>query len=135
MKNLPGFVLVGEGPASVSGYPAYRIAGSYDFEAAKAAAAQETIVITGSGGLYVLQLDATSNNREAQILVDGLAQIVDRWTSSTELAGPTPRVAGSAPRRRRERKSIYAHAARSSVRRRFSNHMTSTVRPIVRLLA
>ncbi|WP_319454956.1 MULTISPECIES: LpqN/LpqT family lipoprotein [unclassified Mycobacterium] len=76
LKNLPGFDLVGDESAMVSGYHAYRIAGGYDFQVVKAAAAQETIVIPGPGGLYVLQLDATSNERDAQMLVNGLGEIV-----------------------------------------------------------
>jgi hypothetical protein len=77
VKNLPGFVGVFDEPASVSGNPAYRIAGIYDFEGVKAAAAQETVVISGSGGLYVLQLNATSNEPQAGTLFDGLTASVN----------------------------------------------------------
>jgi len=77
VKNLPGFVRVFDEPASASGHPAYRIAGTYDFEGVKAAAAQETVVISGSGGLYLLQLNATSNEPQAGILFDGLTASVN----------------------------------------------------------
>lgn len=76
MKNLPAFAPVFDEPASVSGHPAYRIAGGYDVGGVRAAAAQETVVISGSGGLFILQLNATSNEREAEILYAGLDAIV-----------------------------------------------------------
>jgi hypothetical protein len=77
LENLPAFVAVFDEPTSVSGHPAYRIGGGYDFDSVRAAAAQETVVIEGSGGLYVLQLNATSDEREAQILYDGLGAIAE----------------------------------------------------------
>jgi len=75
MKNLPGFAPAGEENATVSGFPAYRIAGTYDLKGAKAASGQETVVFKGSGGLYVLQINGTSDESQAQALFDGLEGI------------------------------------------------------------
>ena len=75
MKNLPGFVPAGEETATVSGFPAYRIAGEYDLQGAKAASGQETVVIPAQQGLYVLQLNATSNESQSKALFDALETI------------------------------------------------------------
>jgi hypothetical protein len=76
MKNLPGFVQAGEENATVSGFPAYRIAGEYDLQGAKAASGQETVIFKGGdGGLYVLQMNATSDERHSQALFDALEAI------------------------------------------------------------
>ncbi|WP_167101408.1 LpqN/LpqT family lipoprotein [Mycobacterium sp. DL592] len=75
MKNLPGFVPAGEESATVSGYPAYRIAGKYDLNGIKAASGQETVVFKGNDGLYVLQMNATSDESQSQALFDALQSI------------------------------------------------------------
>ena len=75
MKNLPGFVAAGDETATVSGFPAYRIAGEYDLQGIKAASGQETVVIQGPGGLYVLQMNATSNEDQSKPLFDALEAI------------------------------------------------------------
>jgi hypothetical protein len=75
MKNLPGFVPAGDEAATVSGFPAYRIAGEYDLQGIKAASGQETVVIQGPGGLYVLQMNATSNEDQSKPLFDALEAI------------------------------------------------------------
>ncbi len=75
MKNLPGFVPAGEETATVSGFPAYRIAGEYDMQGVKAASGQETVVFKGSDGLYVLQMNGTSDERQSQALFDALEAI------------------------------------------------------------
>ncbi len=82
MKNLPGFVPAGDETATVSGFPAYRIAGEYDLQGIKAASGQETIVINGQQGLYVLQLNATSNDAQAKVLFDAL-ETIDKTISIT----------------------------------------------------
>ena len=76
IKNLLAFVPVFDEPATVSGHPAYRIAGGYEIDGVRATAAQETVVISGTGGPYILQLNATSNEREANILYNGLEAVV-----------------------------------------------------------
>ena len=75
MKNLPGFVPAGEESATVSGFPAYRIAGEYDRQGVKAASGQETVVFQGSDGLYVLQMNATSDEAQGKALFDALEAI------------------------------------------------------------
>jgi hypothetical protein len=82
MKNLPGFTPAGEETATVSGFPAYRIAGEYDLQGIKAASGQETIIINGQQGLYVLQLNATSNEAQAKPLFDAL-ETIDKTISIT----------------------------------------------------
>ncbi|RMI35559.1 LpqN/LpqT family lipoprotein [Nocardia stercoris] len=79
MKNLPGFSEIGQGAVTqVSGYPAYRIAGTYDLEGLPAVTAQETIVIPGAGGLYVMQLNATGNENQADVLQAAIHTIDDQ---------------------------------------------------------
>jgi hypothetical protein len=75
MKNLPGFVAAGDGPATVSGFPAYRIAGEYDLNGGKAASGQETVVIQNANGLFVLQMNATSDESQSKALFDALESI------------------------------------------------------------
>lgn len=75
MKNLPEFVPVGDEAVTVSGFPAYRIAGGYDLQGIKAASGQETVVIQGASGLYVLQMNATSNEDQSKPLFDALEAI------------------------------------------------------------
>ncbi|MGH3953633.1 MAG: LpqN/LpqT family lipoprotein [Mycobacterium sp.] len=75
MKNLPEFVPVGDGSAEVSGYPAYRIAGSYNLEGIKAASGQETVLITSNGALYILQMNATSNEEQSDALFTAMSAI------------------------------------------------------------
>lgn len=75
MKNLPGFVPVGDGKAEVSGYPAYRIAGSYDLDEIKAASGQETVLIPSNGALYILQMNATSNAEQSDALFTAMSAI------------------------------------------------------------
>jgi hypothetical protein len=75
MKNLPGFVPAGEETGQVAGYSAYRIAGTYDLQGTKAASGQETIVIPTSTGLFVMQLNATSDASDSDALFTALETI------------------------------------------------------------
>ena len=75
MKNLPGFVPAGEESATVSGFPAYRIAGEYDLQGIKAASGQETVVIPRRTGPLRLQINATSNEDQSKVLFDALEAI------------------------------------------------------------
>ncbi|WP_078354043.1 LpqN/LpqT family lipoprotein [Mycobacteroides chelonae] len=75
MKNLPEFVPVGDGSAEVSGYRAYRIAGSYNLDGIKAASGQETVVIPSNGALYILQMNATSNEEQSEALFTAMSAI------------------------------------------------------------
>ena len=60
---------------TVSGFPAYRIAGEYDMQGGKAASGQETVVIPTQQGLFVLQLNATSDESQSQPLFDAMESI------------------------------------------------------------
>ncbi|MGV9833578.1 LpqN/LpqT family lipoprotein [Nocardia niigatensis] len=82
MKNLPGFTQIGNGSVTtVSGYPAYRIAGTYTLQGIPAVSAQETVVIPGAGGTYyVLQLNATSNQDQAGVLQSAIETIDQQIT-------------------------------------------------------
>lgn len=75
MKNLPGFTPVGDEKAEVSGFPAYRIAGSYNLEGIKAASGQETVLIPSNGALYILQMNATSNEEQSDALFTAMGAI------------------------------------------------------------
>lgn len=75
MKNLPGFVPVGDETGTVSGFTAYRIAGSYDLEGIKAASGQESVVIPAPEGMYILQLNGTSNQDQSDALFTALGAI------------------------------------------------------------
>jgi hypothetical protein len=83
MKNLPGFGPIGDGSvATVSGFPAYRIAGIYNLQGIQAVSAQETVVIPAAGGLYVLQLNATSNQDQMAVLQAAI-ETIDQQISIT----------------------------------------------------
>ncbi|MFE3223706.1 LpqN/LpqT family lipoprotein [Nocardia sp. NPDC059228] len=82
MKNLPGSTRIGTGSVTtVSGFPAYRIAGTYTLQGISAVSAQETVVIPGPGGVYyVLQLNATSNQDQAGVLQSAIETIDQQIT-------------------------------------------------------
>jgi len=68
MKNLPDFHQLGGGTDRLSGYPSYKIAGTYDLDGISAVTAQQTVIIPGPDGVYVLQFNATSNEDQADAL-------------------------------------------------------------------
>jgi len=73
VKNLPGFESVGEEPGTSAGFPAFRIAGTYNLKSGgKAAFGQETVVFKGPDGLYVLQINATSDESQGHELFEAL---------------------------------------------------------------
>lgn len=83
MQNLPGFTPFGPGETDLfSGYPAYKIAGSYDLKEITAVTAQLTVVIPGPRSVYVLQFNATSNADQAEAL-GAAADFIDANTSIT----------------------------------------------------
>lgn len=84
MRNLPEFSPLGSGgtPATLSGYPAYKIAGTYNLDGITAVTAQQTVVISGSDGIYVLQFNATSNDDQAAVLENATQFIDDNTTIS-----------------------------------------------------
>ncbi len=83
IKNLPEVELLGEGEVStLDSYPAYQIAASYTLEGQKVVTAQKTVVIPGADGLYILQLNGTSNEAQGDIL-QAAAQTIDEKTTIT----------------------------------------------------
>lgn len=80
MKNLPQFNQIGTGTTGkLSGYPAYKIAGTYNLEGMTAVTAQQTVVIKGTDAVYVLQFNATSNEDQASAL-QAAADAIDQQT-------------------------------------------------------
>lgn len=80
MKNLPGFSQIGKGEVgTLSGYPSYKIAGTYNLNGMTAVTAQQTVVIPGPDGTYILQFNATSNEDQATVLEAAL-DAIDRQT-------------------------------------------------------
>lgn len=68
IKNLKDAELVDERTTTLSGYPAYDIAATYDLEGTEALSAQKTVIIPGDGAVFILQLNGTSDQAQAEIL-------------------------------------------------------------------
>jgi hypothetical protein len=80
LKNLPSSEIVDEREATLSSFPAYEIAATYDLEGTAALSAQKTVVITtADGATYILQLNGTSDQAQAEILGDA-ANTIDTAT-------------------------------------------------------
>jgi hypothetical protein len=59
LKNLPGFQPMGDGAtATLAGFPAYQLGGTWVQDGRTKAVAQKTVVIAASNALYVLRLNA-----------------------------------------------------------------------------
>jgi hypothetical protein len=83
MKNLPGYEGDGVGSAStLGGFDAWQVGGTYLKEGAKHAVAQKTVVIPGSDGLFVLQLNADGTEDQMGVLMDA-TNIIDEQTTIT----------------------------------------------------
>jgi hypothetical protein len=87
LKNLPGFEGGSpDGKESTLGVPpgqsfkAWQFGGSYTKNGKKRTVAQKTVVITGPGGLYVLQLDADALDAETGPLMDATNAIDEQTT-------------------------------------------------------
>ncbi|MCX6470499.1 MAG: LpqN/LpqT family lipoprotein [Corynebacteriales bacterium] len=81
IKNLKGASVVDERTTTLSGYPAYDIAATYDLEGTEALSAQKTVIIPGDGVTYILQLNGTSDQAQAEIL-GAAAKAIDGATIS-----------------------------------------------------
>jgi hypothetical protein len=83
LQNLPGWEAWNEGETSTLGeYPAYQLGGTWVQDGQKKVVAQKTVVIPGSDGLYVLQLNA--DGLESQMDVIGPATLdIDEQTTIT----------------------------------------------------
>jgi hypothetical protein len=81
-KNLPGFKPMGDGSAAtLAGFPAYQLGGSWVDNGQTKAVAQKTVVIPASDGVYVLRLNADCLDNQidqalpATIAIDEKAKI------------------------------------------------------------
>ena len=83
IRNLPGYDGAAEGsPSKLSGFDATQVGGTYTKDGAKRAIAQKTVVIPGTDGLYVLQLNADGLEDQLGALMDATAAI-DEQTKIT----------------------------------------------------
>jgi hypothetical protein len=83
LNNLPGYKPLNEGATSTLGeYPAYQLGGTWDSEGQTKIVAQKTVVIPGSDGLYILQLNADGLEDQAD-LVGAATDVIDSDTTIT----------------------------------------------------
>ena len=83
LQNLSGFVANSAGDTSkLSGFDAVQISGTYTDGDKKGMIAQKTVVIPQGGAVYVLQLNALSDESEAGILGDTM-KVIDQQTTIT----------------------------------------------------
>ena len=83
LQNLPGWKAMNEGETSTLGeYPAYQLGGTWTSEGKTKIVAQKTVVIPGSDGLYVLQLNADGLQDQAEI-VGAATNVIDEQTKIT----------------------------------------------------
>lgn len=83
LNNIPGFDGPSEGDrGTLGGYEAVQLGGRYDAEGKQGMIAQKTVVIPGQDGVYVLQLNAYSDESEAGILTTA-TDLVDEKTTIT----------------------------------------------------
>ncbi len=77
LNELPGFSPTNGGPgrAKFAGYDAVSYVGTYQWEGKSRSAGQETVVIPGKDGLFVLQLNGEAPAGQEQALVDAAAVI------------------------------------------------------------
>jgi len=83
LQNIPGFDGSTEGTRDkLGGFDAVQLGGQYDVDGKQGMIAQKTVVIPSQDGLYVLQLNAYSDESEADVLMDATNQ-VDEQTKIT----------------------------------------------------
>lgn len=83
LRNLPGYDGPAEGQTDqLDGYDATVLGGTYEIDGKKGMIAQKTVVIPADDGVYVLQLNAYSDESEANLLMDATSQI-DEQTKIT----------------------------------------------------
>lgn len=69
LNNLSGYKPLNEGATSTLGeYPAYQLGGTWQSDGETKVVAQKTVVIPGSDGLYVLQLNADGLDSQKEII-------------------------------------------------------------------
>jgi hypothetical protein len=82
VKNLPGYNGGDGRKSTLSGHPAYQIAGSYTKNGVTRMVAQKTVVIQSKDGVYVLQLKAEGPQADANALND-VTGVIDQQTTIT----------------------------------------------------
>ena len=83
LNNLPGWKPMNEGEVSTLGeYPAYQLGGTWTQDGQTKIVAQKTVVIPGSDGLYVLQLNA-DGLEDQQEIIGAATDVIDSQTTIT----------------------------------------------------
>ncbi|MEN4477296.1 LpqN/LpqT family lipoprotein [Mycolicibacterium cosmeticum] len=83
LQNLSGYEPLNEGATSTLGeYPAFQLGGTWVQDGQKKIVAQKTVVIPGSDGLYVLQLNADGLEDQMDI-VSAATDVIDSGTTIT----------------------------------------------------
>lgn len=83
LKNLPGYTPMSDGSSSaLGGFPAYQSGGTWVQDGQTKVVAQKTVVIAGSDGVYLLQLNA-----------DGLEEQIDLVAPATLVIDDQTRIA------------------------------------------
>jgi hypothetical protein len=81
LNNLPGWEAWNEGATSTLGeYPAYQLGGTWVQDGLKKIVAQKTVVIPGSDGLYVLQLNADGLENQMDVIGPATLDIDEKTT-------------------------------------------------------
>jgi hypothetical protein len=83
LQNLPGWKASNEGEVSSLGeYPAFQLGGTWTQDGQTKIVAQKTVVVPGSDGLYVLQLNADGLEDQGDI-VGAATTVIDDQTKIT----------------------------------------------------
>jgi hypothetical protein len=83
LNNLPGYKAMNDGAVSTLGdYPAYQLGGTWVQDGQTKIVAQKTVVIPGSDGVYVLQLNADGLQKQGDI-VSAADEVIDAQTTIT----------------------------------------------------
>jgi hypothetical protein len=83
LNNLPGWSAMNEGEVSTLGeYPAYQLGGTWTQNGETKIVAQKTVVIPGSDGLYVLQLNADGLEDQKET-IGAATDVIDSQTTIT----------------------------------------------------
>jgi hypothetical protein len=83
LNNLPGYKAMNDGVVSRLGdYPAYQLGGTWVQDGQTKIVAQKTVVIPGSDGVYVLQLNADGLQKQGDI-VSAADDVIDAQTTIT----------------------------------------------------
>jgi hypothetical protein len=83
LNNLSGYQPLNEGATSTLGeYPAYQLGGTWQSDGETKVVAQKTVVIPGSDGLYVLQLNADGLDSQKEV-IGAATDVIDSDTTIT----------------------------------------------------